>query len=334
MKRIKNLLYISPIALLAIGCASGNNPGLEYAPDMYDAKSYEPFSQLDSHTLNEYGSNLRRPVKGSIAFGKEDYTYHLPNTGEGYERSATEVTMPANLTDANCEGKILYNIYCSPCHGVEGKNDGKVFQRATTLKPGAWGDGYKNEYIKTLPVGKIYHTLVYGKNNMGSHASVLTPTERWLVIAYVKQLSNGNPECAPSTNKSINTSKDNSDTAIEAIYETVVIDAEAERKIKADLAKVQFEQGSVTLTTESLEALKDLSELLEQNASLRVVISGYNDSKESNSKLSEDRAAAVKDFLVSQGYNEAKFITNGYGLKSSTSLTSAQNRTVTFTFIK
>jgi mono/diheme cytochrome c family protein len=103
--------------------------------------------------------------------------------------------MPAGLDDAECEGKRLYIMYCSPCHGVEGKNDGNVFKRASYLKPGAWGDGYQNDYIKNLADGQIYHTLVYGKNNMGSHASVLTPTQRWQVIAYVRQLSNGNVDC-------------------------------------------------------------------------------------------------------------------------------------------
>ncbi|MDB4347151.1 cytochrome c [Bacteroidia bacterium] len=195
MKNIKKLLYLSPIALLMVGCAGGNNPGIEYAPDMYDSKGYEPYNQLDSNTLNEYGANVRRPVDGTVALGKADYAYALPNTGEGYERSATEVTMPAGLADAECEGKRLYIMYCSPCHGVEGKNDGNVFKRASYLKPGAWGDGYQNDYIKNLADGQIYHTLVYGKNNMGSHASVLTPTQRWQVIAYVRQLSNGNVDC-------------------------------------------------------------------------------------------------------------------------------------------
>jgi hypothetical protein len=59
------------------------------------------------------------------------------------------------------------------------------------LKP-AW-KAYTDEYIKTLPEGKIYHTLTYGKNNMGSHASVLKPVDRWRVIKYVKQLSAAAP---------------------------------------------------------------------------------------------------------------------------------------------
>lgn len=41
-----------------------------------------------------------------------------------------------------------------------------------------------------LPDGKIYHAITYGVGLMGSHASQLTPTERWKVVAYVKELQN------------------------------------------------------------------------------------------------------------------------------------------------
>ena len=43
--------------------------------------------------------------------------------------------------------------------------------------------------LALLESAKIYHTLTYGKNNMGSHASVLSPKDRWKVIKYVKFLS-------------------------------------------------------------------------------------------------------------------------------------------------
>ena len=55
------------------------------------------------------------------------------------------------------------------------------------LKP-AW-PGYQDKYIKELPIGKIYHVITYGKNNMGSYAYALTPKERWSVATYVKRLS-------------------------------------------------------------------------------------------------------------------------------------------------
>ena len=188
---MNNKLYIlfGSIAATALmsGCVSrGNNPGWEYAPDMYYSKGYESYSQVDSNKVNPYGMNMREPVAGTVAYGKLDYKYNLENSGDGYEASAALVA-PAEATLEDGRGKYLYDIYCTPCHGANGGNDGEVFKKVATLKP-SW-KAYTDEYIKTLPEGKIYHTLTYGKNNMGSHASVLKPVDRWRVIKYVKQLS-------------------------------------------------------------------------------------------------------------------------------------------------
>jgi mono/diheme cytochrome c family protein len=139
---------------------------------------------------------MREPVAGTVAVGKLDYKYNLENTGDGYEASAN-LTAPAEATLEDGRGQYMYNIYCTPCHGSTGNNDGEVFKKVTTLKP-AW-KGYSDEYIKTLPEGKIYHTLTYGKNNMGSHASVLSPKDRWKVIKYVKYLSSQGTSTASAT---------------------------------------------------------------------------------------------------------------------------------------
>ncbi|MFZ9755264.1 MAG: c-type cytochrome [Bacteroidia bacterium] len=182
------LLSATLASALLGGCVSrGNDPGWEYAPDMYYSKGYEPYSQADSSALNPYGMSMRTPAVGSVAMGKSDYVYPYENNGAGYELAGAELTMPEGFSDADGRGQYLYDIYCAPCHGAKGNNDGAVFQKAANLKP-AW-KGYSDPYIQTLPVGKIYHTLTYGKNNMGSHASVLAPLDRWKVINYVKQLS-------------------------------------------------------------------------------------------------------------------------------------------------
>ncbi len=36
--------------------------------------------------------------------------------------------------------------------------------------------------------GTMYHSVEYGKNNMGSYASQLTPRERWQIIKYIRTL--------------------------------------------------------------------------------------------------------------------------------------------------
>lgn len=187
------------LTLLGTGCVSrGNDPGWEYAPDMYYSKGYEPYNQGDSFTLNPHGMSMRTPVEGTVAFGKADFHYSLPNTGEGYEAAATQVTSPAGIDQIDTRGKYMYEIYCSPCHGATGNNDGGVFKKVSTLKP-AW-KGYSDDYIKNLPEGQIYHVLTYGKNNMGSHASVLKPVDRWRVVKYVKLLSQGGNSIAVASN--------------------------------------------------------------------------------------------------------------------------------------
>jgi len=346
MKKLQNILYIIPLVILFVGCAGGNNTGIEYAPDMYYSKGYEPFSQGDSNTLNEYGSNSRRPVKGTIAWGKEDYTYSLPNNGEGYERAASEVTMPANLTDPNCEGVRLYEIYCSPCHGKVGKNDGKVFQKVTSLVPGAWSDGYENQYIKDLPVGQIYHTLMYGKNNMGSHASVLNPTQRWQVIAYVKQLSLGKAGCAnaaPSINatEKYKVEEHYQDTVIKA-YIKIDIDATQKIEIAKSLASLSFEPNSDIIADPSKYALEKLAIVLRDFDGFNIVINGHTDNSGDyiyNMIISKQRAEAVKNYLVEKGFKAERFITNGFGSRkpvqnNNTVAGKAENRRVEIEFAK
>ncbi len=182
-----SILGAVAFSVVLFACNSrGNNPGVEYAPDMYYSKGYEPYNQADSNVINPYGMNMREPVKGSVAIGKEDYYYPYENTGEGYEASKA-YTFPANFEDKDGRGKYLYGIYCTPCHGLTGKNEGEIFKNGRLGKP-VWPN-YQDPYIQNLPVGQIYHTLTYGKNNMGSHAYALAPMDRWRVIKYVKELA-------------------------------------------------------------------------------------------------------------------------------------------------
>ncbi|MCC7297778.1 MAG: cytochrome c [Bacteroidia bacterium] len=206
-KTIYGFLGVATMSILVVSCTSrGNSPGWEYAPDMVYSKAYEAYSQGDSNTINPYGMNMREPVEGTIARDKEDYFYPYENTAEGYE-AAKSLNYPANFEDKDGRGKYMYGIYCTPCHGAKGGNDGEVFKPNRLGKP-AWAN-YQDEYIKTLPIGQIYHTLTYGKNNMGSHASVLNPMDRWRVVRYVKELSGGDASVQPAAKDSTMTTTNN-----------------------------------------------------------------------------------------------------------------------------
>ena len=86
---------------------------------------------------------------------------------------------------------IYYNIYCSPCHGYAGNNDGLVTEAAGgVIRPANFHDKEKME----LPVGKIYDAVTNGVNkwNMPGFAEQMSVEDRWAVVAYVRalQLSN------------------------------------------------------------------------------------------------------------------------------------------------
>jgi cytochrome c len=158
-------------------------------PDMYRSPSYETYSANPNFSDS---MTARQPVAGTIARGDAIFTdydrlpYTYPNTPEGYEEAGTKVHNPLENNAVNlAEGKRLYENYCTHCHGETGQGDGLVAQRNGPKPP-----PYNGDQLKNLPEGKMFHTITYGKIMMGSHASQLTPTQRWKIIFYVKTLQN------------------------------------------------------------------------------------------------------------------------------------------------
>jgi hypothetical protein len=69
-----------------------------------------------------------------------------------------------------------------------------------------------SQYVK-MPVGTMFHSVTYGKNNMGSYASQLTRAQRWMVIQYVKKTQlEGAGGSAQSSSDSTKTSAGGSDS--------------------------------------------------------------------------------------------------------------------------
>ncbi|MFS8606855.1 MAG: OmpA family protein [Gammaproteobacteria bacterium] len=104
------------------------------------------------------------------------------------------------------------------------------------------------------------------------------------------------------------------------------------------LQGVNFEFNSATLTTEAREILLGVAEALRGEPNLRAEIAGHTDSSGSdqyNLELSQRRAEAVRDFLVSQGIAASRLIARGYGesqpiADNSTESGRALNRRVEF----
>ncbi|MBD2724100.1 c-type cytochrome [Hymenobacter armeniacus] len=175
--------------LLSLGLASAcsnraDDPGVEYAPEMYESIPYEPLKQTNFNTVNSFGINERTPANGTIPRGKLSYYDHIPKDSVGV--AERRLRNPYPYTKANLEeGKVLYTRICSHCHGEAGDGQGPVglkFKGVPNYSAGAY---------KTMNDGHIYHVIQWGRNRMMPHGSIVNPEERWKIAMYVRVLQRG-----------------------------------------------------------------------------------------------------------------------------------------------
>ncbi len=82
------------------------------------------------------------------------------------------------------------------------------------------------------------------------------------------------------------------------------------------LRNIFFETGSYTLKQESQTELNKLVKFLKVNSEIKVEISGHTDNigtEAYNQKLSEQRAGAVVEYIISEGVPSGRLIPKGYG---------------------
>jgi len=82
------------------------------------------------------------------------------------------------------------------------------------------------------------------------------------------------------------------------------------------LDNVYFDTGLATLKPSSYKALNDLAEVMLLKTTLVIEIAGHTDNtgtSEINKKLSQDRADAVRNYLIKKGIAANHIIAKGYG---------------------
>lgn len=89
------------------------------------------------------------------------------------------------------------------------------------------------------------------------------------------------------------------------------------QKVLNDIAKaVLFDTAKATIKPESFSVLDEIVTFFNKYKNSRFTVEGHTDSqgnKVSNQKLSERRAQAVKDYLISKGVDASRLESRGYG---------------------
>lgn len=164
-------------SLVLASCNDSQSRGVVFMPDMYRGPAIEMFEPY-----NDTISALK-PVEGTIPRGFMAYD-HYPADQAGYDSAKVHLEMPKSFpTDSMtlAEGAKLYKIFCSQCHGDKGDGQGVLVKNEKFL-------GVPNYADREITEGSIFHVVTYGKGVMGSHASQITPKERWKITQHVLKL--------------------------------------------------------------------------------------------------------------------------------------------------
>ena len=181
------LVIICSVYLLIVSCGNDGR-GYEYMPNMYRSPSLDTYGQ---NTIYSDSSNARKPVKGTIPRGKL-LTFNYEGSLEGYLLAGDNVINPYASSSENIEdGKKLYAMFCTHCHGDLGDGKGSINHPVYSAIP-AYNDNNMARRtggtMSELKAGHIFHAITYGLNAMGPHASQLSEEERWKIVLYVQTL--------------------------------------------------------------------------------------------------------------------------------------------------
>jgi outer membrane protein OmpA-like peptidoglycan-associated protein len=123
---------------------------------------------------------------------------------------------------------------------------------------------------------------------------------------------------------------------LRAQLNSVLATSESARGLIVNMSDVLFDTGKYSLKPNTQISLAKVSGILQAYPGLKLQVEGYTDSvggDEFNQKLSENRADAVRDFLVTQGVQQDNISATGYGkakpvADNNTAQGRAQNRRV------
>ena len=200
---------LSSLGLFSCGGAHGDDPGHAYMPDMYYSRAYEAYGY--NNVGGEYDSLHARGISyngllvpGTVARGDMLPTHITAEDTAGAKglQNPFATTGAGNITMK--EAERLYLVNCGICHGPALDGNGPLWKGGDGPYPAA-PRPLNGDYAKALTDGSIYHTITFGKGQMGSYASQLRPEQRWMVINFIRSKQGSGTKGNDSTATSVST---------------------------------------------------------------------------------------------------------------------------------
>lgn len=202
MNKISIITVLSAIAMI-VGCSDvKRKPGSVYMPDMAESRAYETYAD-HSNLADKKINYTNMPVAGTIS-REEELPFHIPKdmgTDTSHYVASKQVKNPIDtLSPVNAqEAERLYLINCGICHGTKLDGNGPLYNGGKGPYAAAPKNLIADPVVSVMPDGQMFYSVTYGKNLMGSYASQLSRTQRWMVIKYIKDKQATAKTAAPAT---------------------------------------------------------------------------------------------------------------------------------------
>lgn len=95
-----------------------------------------------------------------------------------------------------------------------------------------------------------------------------------------------------------------------------IIPEEIRKRVEVAAKNILFVTGSAKLQTKSYKGLNDVVKIMQENPGMSLQIDGHTDwvgTEEYNQKLSDDRAASVRNYIISKGIDAGRITSAGHG---------------------
>jgi mono/diheme cytochrome c family protein len=197
-------LALIPFAVIAKARASkASEPHYHIFSDM----DFQPKVKSDSSfELFADGRGNRGVQPGTIARDslKADSQFYRGLT-EGADPQWLTGLPPTLKVDLKLleQGRQRYDIFCSPCHGYDGRGVGAIPRRVQSLG-GAWAARNLVDPAGTvahMPNGQLFNTISNGYNTMMGYAAQIPHRDRWAIVLYIRALQraqNAGPQDVPA----------------------------------------------------------------------------------------------------------------------------------------
>lgn len=182
-----------------MGCRGDTSrlPPIHLNPNMDTQDKYKSYKQS---YFFEDGRQMRTPPSNTIPRGqlrgrgelfspKAEREYSIWSGKSAKDGSWLTEAPYTEFTSADMKrGQERYNIYCSPCHAVDGYGKGPVAMRSegAIVVP-----SYHQPYMGEKTAGEIFDVISNGsasKLMSGYSRQIVDPKDRWRIVAYVRAL--------------------------------------------------------------------------------------------------------------------------------------------------